>query len=356
MAFFTFNQGAIEQAQFWPAKDLASAGIKESVLRDLLVRHLDRLDTTRKLMVLGCEYTSWSDASRFIDVLAIDEDQNLVVVEIKRTKDGGHAELQALRYAAMLSTHTFENVVDALLLHTRKTTPEATRDKAQADLLEFLGLVDESEVKLSEMPRIMLISQSYSVEITTTVLWLRNHTDIDISCHTMALYPYGDKFALHFDLLLPLPEQTSYLVKVRNKNIAEAKQAETIKLQQRAWQILENNKQLQLNDELHLVKLPRPKMEITDELQKQATYLGGGKVRWAFDQETYALSPLTIKLCDLHGIPVNSIQGPAHWGKKGSKLSLAETAGTYASAIPSASAKEGDQSTAFDFVSPPVQP
>jgi hypothetical protein len=313
---------------------LASAGIKESVLRDLLAGHLPQLDTKRKLMVLACEYTSWSDASRFIDVLAIDEDQNLVVVELKRTKDGGHAELQALRYAAMLSTHTFDHVVDALLGHQRKTNQEATREEAQAELLEFLGLVDASEVKLSEMPRIMLISQGYSVEITTTVLWLRNHTDIDISCHTVALYPYGDEFALYFDLLLPLPEQTSYLVNVRNKNIAEAKQAETIKRQQRTWLILENSKQLQPDDELHLVKLPRPQMEISDDLQKQATYLGDGKVCWAFDNKEYTLNSVTMALCNLHGMPVKSIPGPAHWGKKGSHLSLAEAAGTYAGAIP----------------------
>lgn len=342
MAFFTFTPGAIAQAEFLPTKDLISAGVKENVLRDLLVLHLGQLDTERKLMVLACEYTNWSDASRFIDVLAIDEDQNLVVVELKRTKDGGHAELQALRYAAMLSTHTFDHVVDALLGHRRKTDQEATRDKAQADLLEFFGLLDASEVKLSEMPRIMLISQGYSVEITTTVLWLRNHTDIDISCHTVALYPYGDKFALYFDLLLPLPEQTSYLVKVRNKNIAEAKQAETIKRQQRTCQILEDQQQLKPNDELYLVKLPRPKMQITDELQKQATYLGQGKVRWAFDQKTYTLSLLTTTLCDLHGMPVKAIQGPAHWGKKGTQLSLAEAAGACATAVPFA-ALSGDE-------------
>ena len=92
MAFFTFKIGAIEQAEFLPAKDLASAGIEENVLRDLLVLHLGQLDTERRLMVLAYEYSNWSDATRRIDVLAIDEDQNLVVVELKRTKDGDHAE------------------------------------------------------------------------------------------------------------------------------------------------------------------------------------------------------------------------------------------------------------------------
>lgn len=334
MAFFTFKPGEIEQAEFLPAQDLIPAGIKENVLRDLLVQHLHQLDTERRLMVLACEYTGWSDANRFIDLLAIDEDQNLVVVELKRTKDGGHAELQALRYAAMLSTHTFENVVDALLGHRRKADPQATREKAQADLLYFLRVADASEVKLSEMPRIMLISPGYSAEITTTVLWLRNHTDIDISCHTVALYPYGDKFALYFDLLLPLPEQASYLVKVRNKNIAEAKQAETIQRQQRTWLILENAQQLQKNDELFLVRLPRPQMQITDELQKRATYLGNGKVRWAFDNSIHTLNSVTTTLCELHDMPVKSIQGPAYWGKKDAQQSLAEAAGTYAATLP----------------------
>ncbi|MEO8013155.1 MAG: hypothetical protein ABI642_03325 [Polaromonas sp.] len=52
----------------------------------MLVLHLSQLDSERRLMMLAYEYTNWSDASRCIDVLAIDEDQNLVVVELKRTK------------------------------------------------------------------------------------------------------------------------------------------------------------------------------------------------------------------------------------------------------------------------------
>lgn len=354
MAFFTFNKGSMEQAKLLKADDLITAGIKEQELRDLLVIHLDELDTERKLMVLSCEYSNWSDTSRFIDVLAIDEDQNLVVVELKRTKDGGHAELQALRYAAMLSTHTFGHVVEALFKHKYKTNPEFTPEKAQAELLEFLGLVDESEVKLSQMPRIMLISQGYSTEITTTVLWLRDHTDIDISCYTVALYPYGDKFALYFDLLLPLPEQASYLVKVKNKNIAEAKQAEAVQSHQLTWQILEANQQLLENTELDLVKLPHSKMQITNEKQKQAIYLGSGKVRWAFDGNIYTFNSMTKALCDLHGMPVKSIQGPKHWGKKGSNQSLAAVAGTCKATASSAFLNGSDYSTDVNTVSTPV--
>jgi hypothetical protein len=38
---------------------------------------------------------------------------SLVVVELKRTDDGGHMELQAVRYAAMVSSMTFDQLVGA---------------------------------------------------------------------------------------------------------------------------------------------------------------------------------------------------------------------------------------------------
>src|SRR5690606_21638779 len=59
------------------------------------------------LMVVAEEFGEWMDSSRRIDLLCLDTDANLVVVELKRTNDGGHMELQAIRYAAMVSAMTF---------------------------------------------------------------------------------------------------------------------------------------------------------------------------------------------------------------------------------------------------------
>jgi hypothetical protein len=46
----------------------------------------------------------------------------LEVTALKRTEDGGHMELQALRHAAMVSTMTFDQLVE-----TTPTTPDSTR-------------------------------------------------------------------------------------------------------------------------------------------------------------------------------------------------------------------------------------
>ena len=64
--------------------------------------------------VLAEEYCDWADSKRRIDLLCIDSDANLVVVELKRTEDGGHADLQAIRYAAMISPMTFDEAVNSL--------------------------------------------------------------------------------------------------------------------------------------------------------------------------------------------------------------------------------------------------
>ena len=76
----------------------------EHVLRD----HIDVLGDD--LLVIAEEYGEWEDARRRIDLLALDKQRRLVVIELKRTETGGHMELQAIRYAAMVSAMTFEQV------------------------------------------------------------------------------------------------------------------------------------------------------------------------------------------------------------------------------------------------------
>ena len=79
----------------------------QAALRD----HIDLID--ENLMVISEEFGDFEGVSRRIDLLCIDRGAKLVVVELKRTADGGHMELQALRYAAMISTMTFGQVTKA---------------------------------------------------------------------------------------------------------------------------------------------------------------------------------------------------------------------------------------------------
>lgn len=87
-----------------------SSGIRErSDLQRLLRDSISVIDPD--LMVITEEFGEWEDSRRRIDLLCLDRSGNLVVIELKRTEDGGHMELQAIRYAAMVSTMTFAKIV-----------------------------------------------------------------------------------------------------------------------------------------------------------------------------------------------------------------------------------------------------
>jgi len=60
----------------------------------------------------------------------------LVVIEIKRTHTGGHMDLQALRYAAMVSSMTFDDVLDLFEEHCRQRRSDV--DDPRAELEDFL--------------------------------------------------------------------------------------------------------------------------------------------------------------------------------------------------------------------------
>ncbi|CAA9244909.1 MAG: hypothetical protein AVDCRST_MAG93-1487, partial [uncultured Chloroflexia bacterium] len=93
------------------------------------------------LLIFAEEFSYWQDSSRRIDLLALDKDANIVVIELKRVEDGGHMELQAIRYAAMLSTIDFEQIVEAYekLLSNNEVAEKrgiATSSEARQELLK----------------------------------------------------------------------------------------------------------------------------------------------------------------------------------------------------------------------------
>ena len=123
------------------------------------------------LFVIAEEFGNWEDARRRIDLLALDKAGRLVVIELKRTDDGGHMELQAIRYAAMVSSTGFAEVADAYSAHRAKHRPDA-EGTAQAELAAFLDAGEGAEDPvISTDVRLMLVSADFGREITT-VLWL----------------------------------------------------------------------------------------------------------------------------------------------------------------------------------------
>ena len=174
------------------------------------------------LYVIAEEFSQWSDSRRRIDLLAIDRDAALVIIELKRSEDGGHMELQAIRYAAMISTLTFQQAVS---VHAKFLgDPDALVD-AEAALLDFLGL-EQAPEEFGKTVRIVLVSPDFSKELTTTVLWLNNTGRLDIRCIRLRPYALDGRVLLEVDQIIPLREAQEYTVRLKEKQ-EEARRSTT---------------------------------------------------------------------------------------------------------------------------------
>jgi RecB family endonuclease NucS len=84
-------------------------------------------------LVIAEEFANWDDSRRRIDLLGIDKQAHLVVIELKRTETGGHMELQAIRYAAMVSQMTFEQAVQAYTEYLDRSSERLRKDESHSE-------------------------------------------------------------------------------------------------------------------------------------------------------------------------------------------------------------------------------
>lgn len=173
------------------------------------------------LFIISSEFGNWEESRRRIDILCLDKDANLVVIELKTTEDGGHMELQSVRYAAMVANMTFDNVVEAYKIYILRN--KLLIENSLQEILTFLDWEEIREEDFAIEVRIILVSANFSKEVTTSVLWLIDR-GIDIKCIRIKPQKDGDKLYIDIQQIIPLPETADYQVKLREK-VAEQRQS-----------------------------------------------------------------------------------------------------------------------------------
>ena len=211
------------EAQHIEAVPYASEGVRERQdLQRLIARNLYFLG--EELFLVRESFKEWEGSLREVDILAIDRAANLVVIELKRTDGGEYADLQAVRYAAMLSSLDFADVANIYARAAGKRIDEATQE-----LRDFLQADTETPL-ISDRPRIVLVAPSFAKEIAMTCLWLLN-AGIDIRCIKASLYTIGGIHHIDMEQELPQPTAAQYQYRLRDKQ--KLREAATVEQQQR---------------------------------------------------------------------------------------------------------------------------
>jgi len=164
------------------------------------------------LFILSEEFSNWQGSGYRLDLLGLDTTGRLVVVELKRGDTGEHMDLQAIRYAAMVSPLTLQQAINAHQAYLDKRGIAANSEERVNGHLENPESVGFSTTQ----PRIILVSEDFSPELTTSVLWL-NRNGLDITCIRMQPYWNEKELLVETSQVIPLPEVADYLVQIRER-------------------------------------------------------------------------------------------------------------------------------------------
>lgn len=330
MAFFQVGQQG--QLTRIAASGFAELGLKERQDLQALLRDNPEAISS-DLFVFAEEFSNWQDSKRRVDLLALDKKANLVVIELKRVEEGGHMELQALRYAAMLSTVDFPQVVEAYrnMIKNSQGVQQSDSSEVQPEqkILDFLGVASSDEVLISDKPRIILMAPSFSKEMTTTVLWL-NERGLDIRCLSVEPYRVDGNTFLEIQQILPLPSATEYVVKKREKEEKAEKQMETQKRRARTLPTLLAANYLHPGSILELIRLPKNVLKQVPPDARLAKLLDENQVEWLFNNQIYSLSGLCSVICAKYAPNLfaedYAFAGPDNWARKGEGVWLSDVA------------------------------
>ncbi len=206
-----------QEIQALPETSFSEQGLKErGDLQRLLKRNIGVV--ADGVLVIAEEYGDFEESRRRIDLLGVDREGKIVVIELKRGEDGGHMELQAIRYAAMVSKMTFEQAADA---YQSFLGGAGVTRIGRDELLAFLGWDEPRGDQFAQEVRIILVSADFSKELTTAVLWLREEFGVPIECVKVKPYDSGQGLLVDVQKLIPLPEAADYQERIRQKTQEE---------------------------------------------------------------------------------------------------------------------------------------
>ena len=88
MALYHLNTDSLHRIE---DTTLVQEGIREADdLQRILRKQIDVVSPGT--LIIAEEFCQWDDSLRRIDLLGLDQGASLVVIELKRTQDGGHME------------------------------------------------------------------------------------------------------------------------------------------------------------------------------------------------------------------------------------------------------------------------
>lgn len=173
------------------------------------------------ILVITFEFDKWAVASGVapkdrLDVLGIGADGRLVVAELKRGEVPDTVELQAIKYAAMVSRFDETQLARLHMDFLNRNGGDSLITEAEAaEKLELhvpAGISSETLMR----PRIVILAEDFSATVTSSVVWL-NEQSVDITLKQYRAYgTAGGETILTVSQVYPVAEVAAFEVRPRS--------------------------------------------------------------------------------------------------------------------------------------------
>jgi predicted transport protein len=302
---------------------LADAGLNErGHLQEWALAHPVMLGPDVK--VVAFEFGRWATTSGALardrlDVLGLDRDGRLVVVELKRDEAPDTVDMQALKYAALVSRFTRDDLakVHAQYL-TRQRGELVSAETAAAELEEWATLTEES----LRLPRLILLAADFPATVTATVVFLHQQCGLDVQLRKFQAYRTSQETLVTVSQLYPPPDVEDFVL---SPEVSEQRleRTERQRRQREATTVsrLVEAGALEPGDRL---EFRAPNAELQAQLEpwladiperRWATWQDdtGQPLVWKADEQAYSPTGLAKHILEEGADQTGAIQGPLYW-------------------------------------------
>ncbi|MCC5895474.1 MAG: DUF4268 domain-containing protein [Alkalibacterium sp.] len=185
-------------------------------LQEWICKNTDILG--ERLLIIQKEFSGFDDTNERLDLLALDETGNLVIIENKLDDSGKDVVWQSLKYASYCSSLSKSDITDIFQKYLNNNDIQLL---AEDKICEFLEIDDFGEVELNhEDQRLIMVAANFRKEVTSTAMWLLDH-NIKLKCIKVTPYELNDQILLDTEQIIPVVDAKEYQIKIAQKKQEE---------------------------------------------------------------------------------------------------------------------------------------
>ena len=176
------------------------ADLKKGDRKDFLKLLRENIEViSNDLLLVSDDLDKWNRSEQ-IDLLAIDQNKNLVVIEVMDAEETEEQELQVVRYGTLISKMNMGKLVSIYKDHLSRTK---TGIDAKKSILEHWDMSPSLYKDLATMKlRIILTAREFSASTIATAEWFQT-SSLDIRCIELATYEFEDQSIVDIVQLVP---------------------------------------------------------------------------------------------------------------------------------------------------------